>query len=107
LYTSAGASCSFQVLANGLFPTLALILLLLTPFIFGLAIIIVVAGYFMQKKQNPDTKMNIRDFKSLHSVMKIGLVSLILAVLAPVIGVLLIVITLILNIVMGTGCVTS
>jgi uncharacterized iron-regulated membrane protein len=70
-------------------------------------VIIAIAGYFMHKKRNPDTKMNIRDFKSLHSVLKIGLVGLGIAILAPVVGVLCIVITIIINIVMGGGCVTS
>ena len=93
--------CSFKILIVGVLPTLSLLLFLITPFAIGFAILVLIAGYIMHKKQNAEGKVDYRNFKSLHMVLKIGLVGIVLAILLPIVAVACIILAVVAPILMN------
>jgi glucan phosphoethanolaminetransferase (alkaline phosphatase superfamily) len=100
-YDTAQGLCNFKILVLGILPTIALIFFILTPFALGLAVIALIAGYFWYKKENPKGKIDLRNFKSLHIGLKVGLAILVAAILIPVAGVVCIVLAVITPIVVS------
>lgn len=83
---SAGL-CNFKILVVGILPTIALLFFLATPFALGLAIILLIVGYTLHKKENPDGKVDFGNFNSLHIALKVGVIFLVVAILISIMGV--------------------
>jgi hypothetical protein len=108
---TGGALCSFKILVVGVLPTIALLLFLVTPFAFGLGSVIAVLSYLVYRNGNPNGKVEWKNLKSLPASLKVGLFSLVVAILVPVAAVACIVLAVILpiliSILVGNGAVSA
>jgi len=87
--------CQLKMLVRDRLPTLALILILLTPFTVGFGLLILLVAYMLHKKNNPEAEVNFKKFRSLPAGLKVGVAAFALGLLLPSIGVLCIIIVVV------------